>query len=198
MTFKFPEAQRETSKEDKPDHRYRFYDVDLDVIREELTNNVYLGGSKKLDNPEKLKEHQELLAAIEQWIDYRNNRKPEPGQYDATKPEKHVPTFDFDKYQARDEAFPDDDDDMEPGEGDVLILDPQLPKKHEPNFDFSKYQGRPDEFHDSDEELEQLIINPKDDITRKKVPGTVAFDKLTGRPVPEVDIEEPEPVDLSN
>lgn len=111
----------------------------MDAIREEITNNVYIGGSKKLDDPEKLKEHQELLSAIEQWIEYRNNRRPEPGQYDPQRPEKHVPTVDFEKYQYRDEAFPDDDEDMNPAEGDVLILDPQLPKKYEPNFDFGKY-----------------------------------------------------------
>jgi len=46
MTFKFPKAARETSKEDKIDLEWTFYDVDLDVIREEISQNVYFGGSK--------------------------------------------------------------------------------------------------------------------------------------------------------
>lgn len=57
MTFKFPKAARETSKEDKLDLEWTFYDVDLDVIREEISQNIYFGGSKKLDDPDKLKEH---------------------------------------------------------------------------------------------------------------------------------------------
>ena len=108
-----------------------------------------------------------------------------------------MPTVDFDKYQSRAEAFPDDDEDAEPGEGDVLILDPQLPKKHEPNFDFSKYAGRQEDFNYSDDEGAEIIINPRDDLTRKKLPGIVPFGKLTGRPVPDADLEEPEPVVLN-
>ena len=105
---------------------------------------MYIGGSKFTNDPEKIKEHEELLAAISKWIECRSNRRPEAGEYDPFRPEKHQPTVDFDKMQARADYF--EDSDGEPGEGDVLILDPQLPEDHKPAVDFGKMVGRGDDF----------------------------------------------------
>ena len=80
----------------------------------------------------------------------------------------------------------------------MLILDPQLPAKHMPEFDFAKYQGRGDDYVDSDNECEQLVIMPKDELTRKKTVGLVGFDKLTGRPVDKIELDEDEPLTFEN
>lgn len=96
------------------------------------------------------------MDAIHTWIKCRTEKRPEIGQYDPERPEKNVPTVDFDKMQARAEYF--EDEDAEPGEGDVLILDPHLPQDHKPAVDFGKMAGRGDDFQLSDDELDEIVI----------------------------------------
>ena len=110
MTFKFFSADRGLSKPDKKDGRWHFYDVDLDAVREQIAKDIHMGGSKFIDNQEKFKEHEDLLQAISAWIEYRNNRRPDPGKYDARKPEKHLPNIDFAKMQSREDYYDLSDD----------------------------------------------------------------------------------------
>lgn len=53
LTFKFQQAQRETSKKPRNDYEWKFYQVDLDVVKESITQNMFIGGSKLIDTQEK-------------------------------------------------------------------------------------------------------------------------------------------------
>lgn len=179
MTFCYNEADRGLGKPDRKDGRWQFYDLDLDAVREQIAKDLYIGGSKLRDDQEKVKEHQELMEAIGAWIERRNNRRPEPGQYDTRKPEKHLPDIDFAKMQSREEYY-DLSDEENDHEGDVLILDPRQTKDHLPGFDLAKMVGRGDDYEgDSDHAADEIIILPKPDFIKKRqgAGGAIAFDK---------------------
>jgi len=116
---------------------------------------------------------------------------PEAGEYEPTKPEKHLPDIDFDKYQSRSKFYEDDLDELDQ-EGDVLILDPRFPEEHKPNIDFSKAFGRGEDFDDLVEKKDEMILAPNYDAIRPNVmAGGIAMDKQVGRPV-EMSIEDDE------
>lgn len=124
ITFKFFEEERFKDKFDRDGGKWKYYDVDLDAIRETLAKDMYIGGSKFLDDPEKFAQHKDLIEAITMLREYQNNRKPDPGKYDPEKPKPHLPDIDFDKMQSRAQYY-DISDDEDDKEGDVLILDPR-------------------------------------------------------------------------
>lgn len=132
------------------------------------------------------------------YLDRVNNKKPEPGQYDVQLPEKHMRDIDFDKMQSRADWADDDKDDKDL-EGDVLILDPTQPPDHVPGPDFAKQFGRGEDFVDSDGEKDEIIIDPKLDLIRKRegLGGAIPLAKQVGRPV-EIDLEDDAEYVVSN
>ena len=46
---------------------------------------------------EEFAERENFLEVLRTYLDRRNNKKPEAGQYDAKRPEKHIADIDFDK-----------------------------------------------------------------------------------------------------
>lgn len=104
MTFKYYEPT-EIEPQHTPDKvknpgKWKYYDVDLDAVRENLATNVYLGGAKDLTR-EQYQEKEEVLDVLNQWIARKRDKRPEVGQYDPERPEKHVAEFDFGKVQGR-------------------------------------------------------------------------------------------------
>ncbi len=112
--------------------RWRYYDVDLDAVREQLTQDYLFAGGM---NKKEFAQREEFLTLLDEHIKRTNNRRPEHGDYDAPfNPEKNLGTLNFDKMTFR---YPQeiDDDDIE---GDVLILDPEKLGKRIQNILFDK------------------------------------------------------------
>lgn len=194
MTFKYYEPSKELGPQHTPEKiknpgRWRFYEVDLDGVREQVARDIYIGGAEKLTR-EAFQDHEDFLKLLQLYIDRVNNKKPEPGQYNVKLPEKHLRDIDFDKMQSR-EAWLDEDLDEKDIEGDVLVLDPTLPPEHVPGPDFAKQVGRPEELIDSDGEPDEIIIDPKLDLVRKRegLGGAIPMEKQLGRPV-EIDLDD--------
>ena len=101
---------------------WKYYDVNLDAVREQLTQNVHLAGGLGKDE---FAERQEYLDVLTTYL-ARRSRIPEAGEYEPTKPEKHLPDIDFDKMQSRSKFYEDDLEEADI-EGDILILDPRQP-----------------------------------------------------------------------
>jgi hypothetical protein len=82
--------------------------------------------------------------------------------------------------------------------GDVLILDPEKIGKRVPGFDMDKKIGRPglDTVHEVDDEEPNagdiLVLDPRLDVIRPRVPGAPDFNKYTGREDPKRHIDEGE------
>jgi hypothetical protein len=167
---------------------WKYYEVDLDAVREQVANNVYLGGGPITQ--EKFIEKEEMLDALKEYL-RRRTKVPEVGQYDVSLPEKHLPDIDFDKMVWRDKYLGDDSD--EDIEGDVLILDPRQVEGHKAEIDFSKQVGRGEDFTEFDEPGDEIILNPNLDAVRKKqgLGGAIPLDKQLGRPE-EIDLQEDE------
>lgn len=94
------------------------------------------------------------------------------------------------------EAWQEDDLDERDVDGDILILDPNQPPEHIPGPDFAKQLGRGgDEIVDSDGEPDELIIDPKLDLIRKRdgLGGAIPMAKQVGRPV-EIDLDDDEDI----
>ena len=141
MTFKYYEPSKDVGPQHTPEKiknpgRWRFYEVDLNSVREQLARDIYIGGAEKL-NKDAYQDHEEFLDLLHLYVDHFNNKKPAPGQYNVELPEKHVPGVDFDKMKSRDAEF-DEDLDEKDVEGDVLILDPNQVPEHVPGPDFAK------------------------------------------------------------
>ena len=66
ITFKFLEEERFQEKKDLNGGNWKYYDVDLDAVRETLAKDMFIAGTKlpEDNNPEKFKEHQDLIEAI--------------------------------------------------------------------------------------------------------------------------------------
>ena len=60
--------------------RWVFYDVDLDVVREELAKNVFLGA--KDETREEFAEREEFQRLLEEHIKRKQKRMPEHGDYE--------------------------------------------------------------------------------------------------------------------
>lgn len=87
MTFKYFEPSKDLGPQHTPEKiknpgRWRFYEVDLNSVREQLARDVYIGGAEKLDR-EAYKDHEEFLKLLHLYVDRFNNKKPDPGQYNA-------------------------------------------------------------------------------------------------------------------
>lgn len=101
MTFKYYEPSKGLGPQHTPEkikhpENWKFYQIDLDAVREQVATNVYLGGAKNLTQ-EEFQEKEEFLDVLHAYLDRKNNKKPEPGTYNARLPEKHLPDIDFDK-----------------------------------------------------------------------------------------------------
>ena len=99
MTFKYYEPSKDLGPQHTPEKiknpgEWKYYEVDLNAIKEQVATNVYIGGGL---NKEEFEEHEEFLTVLKTYLDRVNNKKPEPGQYDAQKPEKHIADVDFAK-----------------------------------------------------------------------------------------------------
>jgi hypothetical protein len=70
----------------------------LDVVREQVATNVYLGGADL--TREQWEDKNNFLNLLQTYLS-RKNRKPEIGEYDVKLPEKHLQDINFDKMQSR-------------------------------------------------------------------------------------------------
>ena len=195
MSFKYYEPSKDLGPKHMPDAvanpgSWKFYEVNLDAIKEEVATNVYFGGAASMTKDE-FSDREDFLEVLRTYLDRKNNKKPEAGQYDAKRPEKHLADIDFDKMQSRAQYYDEDFDDELDKEGDVLYLDPRQPEKHVPGFELSKQEGRGEDNTEFEEQKEEMILNPNPDAVKKKqgLGGAIAMDKQVGRPV-EVDHDE--------
>lgn len=84
MTFKYYEPSKDIAPKHTPDKvknpgRWKFYDVDLDAVKEQLAQNVFIAGGKDIDT---YKEHEEFINILNTYINKVNNKRPEVGQYE--------------------------------------------------------------------------------------------------------------------
>lgn len=193
MTFKYYQPSTDLAPAHIPDSvknpgEWRYYDVDLDAVREKLANNVFLAGGLQKDE---FAERQDYLDVLSTYLE-RRYRKPEAGEYDPKLPEKHLPDIDFDKMQSRAQYYDQDEDEVDK-EGDVLILDPRPIEDHMPNIDFKKQEGRGEDFDDLIEKKDEMILAPNYDAVKPNLlaGGAIPMDKQVGRPV-EQSIEDDE------
>ena len=140
--------------------------MDLDAIKESVAQNVFIGGAEAITR-EAFKEQEDFLEVLHTYLDRRNHKKPEAGQYDVKLPEKHLADVDFTKMQSRAQYYDEDFDDELDKEGDVLYLDPEAPQKHIPGVDFKKQYGRGEDNAEFEEEKDEMILNPNHDVVKK-------------------------------
>ena len=90
--------------------RWVFYDVDLDVVREELAKNVYMGA--KDETREEFAEREEFQRLLEEHIIRKQKRMPEHGDYEKPHTENEIKgaNIDFDKQVGRDDRDREVDD----------------------------------------------------------------------------------------
>ena len=178
MTFKYhvpaDVGPQHTPEKVKKPGEWKYYEVDLDAVREQVAKNVFIAGGGATQ--EQFEEKEEMLNALKEYL-RRKVKQPEVGQYDAKKPEKHLADIDFDKQIYR-TKFEDEDDEADI-EGDCLILDPRQIEGHKPEFDFGKMVGRGDDFADLEEQDDEIILNPNPDVVRKAQGkgGAIPMDK---------------------
>ena len=189
MAFKYFEPSKDLGPKNMPDKekypgKWKFYEVNLDAIKEQVATNVYIGGGKDMTQ-EEVEEREEFLAVLRAYLDRRSNRRPDPGAYDAEKPEKHVAEVNFDKMQSRAQYYDEDFDNDLDKEGDVLILDPREPQEKVPGFDMGKQAGRGDDFAELEEQKDELVLNPRLEAVKKRqgLGGAIPLEKQVGRPV---------------
>eukprot|EP00347_Sterkiella_histriomuscorum_P001067 403373456 len=186
--FKYHEPSKDLGPQHTPEKiqnpgKWRFYDYDLDVVREQLAKDIAFARNMSV---EEFKEKEEFHDMIVERLK-RQEKRPAVGQYDPERPETKI-EVDFSKAQGRD-PYVDPDYLLERDiEGDVLILDPQKPLPHLPDINFDKQLGREEEKFDSEDinMHQELILEPNIDAIRKKKQFYVDFDKQIGR----VDLEK--------
>ena len=83
--------------------RWVFYDVDLDAVRAELAQNIYLGA--KDETKEEFAEREEFQRLLEEHIKRKQKRIPEHGDYDKPHTENEIPgaNVEFSKQIGREE-----------------------------------------------------------------------------------------------
>mmetsp|Transcript_1685 Transcript_1685/g.2334 ORF Transcript_1685/g.2334 Transcript_1685/m.2334 type:complete len:405 (+) Transcript_1685:613-1827(+) len=168
--------------------RWVFYDVDLDAVRAELAQNIYMGA--KDETREEFAEREEFQRLLEEHIKRKQERRPEHGDYAKPYKENEVPgvNVDFSKQVGREE--PRDIDDEDDKEGDVLVLDPEKLQKHLPDIKFEKMMGR--EVRELDEQDDRegdvLVLEPR---RPDKHMAEIDFNKQVGREEPP-DLDEDE------
>lgn len=101
MAFKYYEPSKDLGPQHPPESeknpgQWKFYQVDLDAVKESVATNVYLGGAKNLTR-EQFEEKEEFLDVLHAYLERKNNKRPEPATYNAQKPEPHLAGIDFDK-----------------------------------------------------------------------------------------------------
>ena len=165
--------------------RWVFYDVDLDAVRAELAQNIYIGA--KDETREEFAEREEFQALLEAHIKRKQERRPEHGDYAKPYTENEIEGayVDFSKQAGREETR--DTDDTDDQEGDVLILDPEKLQKHLPDIKFEKQLGRPEKEIDELDDKEGDVLDLEPEKLAKKLPD-INFDKQIGR-------EEPKTID---
>ncbi len=186
LVFKYMKpVDRKIEPQIEPD-TWVYYDVDLDAVRAELAQNVFMSGRM---NATEFKEHSEFLHLLEEHLK-RKDRRPEHGDYEKPfGPEKEVKVPIFDNQSGRND-FEDDRFEIEQ-EGDVLILDPAKLGKRLPQIDFKKMTGRED-LQKIDEEKEELILEPDIDVIKKRQPVFVDMAKDRGREEQKVCLDDDE------
>lgn len=112
---------------------------------------------------EQFEEKEDMLNALKEFL-ARKVKIPAVGQYDAKKPEPHLPDIDFDKMMSRAMYFDEEDEDIE---GDCLILDPRQIEDHKPVVDFGKMVGRGDDYAEFEEKDDEIVLNPNPDYIKK-------------------------------
>lgn len=181
-------AYHEPSKDLAPAHtpekirnpeKWKFYDFDLDAVREEIAKDIFLAGN--LSKGE-FKEREEFIDLL---LEHKNRQVkiPPVGAYDPTSPKTQL-EHDFSKAQGRFAEAVEDIIGLDVDkEGDVLVLSPKKPEKHFPDIKFDKQLGRRDNEHGLDLDVnEELIIEPNLDAIRRKKPFLVTdFSKQIGR-----------------
>ena len=140
----------------------------MDAIKEEVSTNVYIGGGVNMGK-EEFAEREDFLDVLRTYLDRKNNKKPEAGEYNVKRPdlETHLPDINFDKMQSRAQYYDEDFDDEVDKEGDVLYLDPRQPEKKIPGVGFGKLEGRGEDFTEFEEEKDEMILNPNPDFVKK-------------------------------
>lgn len=170
-----------TPEKVKNPEKWRFYDFDLDVVREEVGKEIAFARNLSRDEFKDQEEFFNLLVEHNK----RQEKRPVVGQYDPKSQDTQI-EVDFSKAQGRgkDEMQEDLERNMDK-EGDVLILDPEKPKKRLPDIIFDRYTGRTTNDEGLQDEFlqkEELIIEPNIDYIKKKKQFLVTdFSKQIGR-----------------
>jgi hypothetical protein len=158
--------------------RWKYYDVNLDAVREEIAKDVNFGA--KNENRDEYLERENLQFLLEEHLK-RKVKKPDPGTYDPRYPgEEPQDIVAFDKMVGRDDGKNDDDKELE-RDGDVLILDPEQIGRHIPGPDFDKALPRPPLFKEPNSDDDELIIEPNVDYIKPRGPSAPDFSKQVGR-----------------
>ena len=154
--------------------RWVFYDVDLDVVREELAKNIFMGA--KNETKEEFAEREEFQRLLEEHIVRIQKKVPEHGDYDKPHQEHEIPgvNVEFSKQMGRE--GPRETDDMDDQEGDVLILDPEKLQKRLPNINFEKQLGRPEAVIDELDDIEGDVLDLEPMRPEKRI-AEINFDK---------------------
>jgi len=174
--WKLPTELTHVRDEDIANIHWRYYDVNLDAVREEIAKDVNFG--VKRETKDEFKDREEFNHLLEEHM-RRRDWAPDMGKYDPVNPNFQIQDHvGWDRMVGRDDEEIDKDADKE---GDILILDPSKIGKRIPGFDIEKQIGRP-EAPDRDEALDdELILEPNIDVIRPRRPGAPDFDKQIGR-----------------
>ena len=83
MTFKYFEPSKDIGPKHAPEKekfpgQWKYYDVNLDAIKDQVSTNVYLGGAKDLTK-EEYEEKEDFLNLLHTYLDRINNKKPSIG-----------------------------------------------------------------------------------------------------------------------
>jgi hypothetical protein len=94
MTFKYFEPSKDIGPKNIPEKelnpgKWRYYDVNLDAIKEQVSNNIYIGGAKDMTQ-EQFLENEDFLNVLRAYIDRTKNKKPGVGKYDPKPIEDHL------------------------------------------------------------------------------------------------------------
>lgn len=100
-TFKYYEPSKDLQPKHTPEkdlfpERWRFYDFDLDAVREEIAKEITFARNLTAEQYKNKEEFHEILA--EQLR--RQEKRPEVGQYNPQQPETKI-EIDFSKAQGR-------------------------------------------------------------------------------------------------
>lgn len=178
LTFQYHEPLRGLSPTHTPDkvthpERWRFYDFDLDVVREEVAKDISFARNLSLEEFRGKEEFFNMLVEHNR----RQEKRPPVGLYSPRDPFDKPIEVDFSKARGRFEADLGLDEDRE---GDVLVLSPRRPEKKLADIIFDKQTWRPE--LKTDEMQDELILEPNLEVVRKKQAYLVTdFGKQLGR-----------------